>query len=441
MTTGIAANDRYDDVAHYGRPLLRCTQTTMRPSCPLHSSPERRARHKARVGQAVGAITLNPDKNIDGAVNDVVGYQLDLTRRGISLSLHKVLKFIHVLFDDIPLDAAPGLRVRLQLVQRLASYMMQSSTTFAVARPFCRALYRNCAGLPDSCRWVSLSRESVVDIHVWRAILLHAWVDARALVVPLSVPPLLRRPRDETNADWAVRMAGSAAYVIFTDAAGCGWSEAGTFGAGFSACARRPPSLLPPVLWGSWQIPYFHGYAESAGVDTAEHINFYEFLVSVIALYSLCEALPSVRASAPTHPSSSAPAPSSPNPTDPSSRTPYPTPTHIHVWTDNTSALSWMTRHKAHHPLHAYTLQIFAYLQVRYGVVVTAGHIPGLQNHLGDDPSRGFRGPNGALTQALLSGVTRTLALPPWLSSLREIGKRSSAITWEGALSVLTHLV
>ena len=165
----------------------------------------------------------------------------------------------------------------------------------------------------------------------------------------------------------------------------------------------------------------------------------------MIALYSLCESLPTVHASAPTRSTSPATPPSDLDPDldpgDTAARTLYPVPTHVHLWTDNTSALSWMTRHKAHHPLHAFVLHLYAYLQVRYSVVVTAGHIPGLQNRLGDDPSRGFSGPNGALTQALLSGVARTLALPPWLASLRATGRASSSTTWEGAVSALTPLV
>ena len=380
VTTVIAANDRFDDVAHYGMPLSLMYSDDDAAILPSALVAERRARHKARVGEAVGAITLNPDKNVDGAVNDVIGHQLDLPRRGISLSLHRVLKFIHVVFDEIPVAACAGTRVRVHQLQRAASYMMQSSVTFPVGRPFCRALYRNTAGLPVGCQWASLTAESLVDINVWRSILLHMWVDARGMAVPLSVPPMVRRNRDETKADWASRMANIASYVVYSDAAGCGWSDPGTFGAGFSACVRRDCGLLAPILWGSWQVPYFHGYAETAGVDTTEHINFYEFLVSVVALYSLCESLPALRAAAPIlSPTRDPGLPCDP----PSPPTPYPTPVHIHLWTDNTSALSWMVRHKAHHPLHSFVLHMFAYLQVRYGVVVTAGHIAGLDNQTG----------------------------------------------------------
>ena len=68
---------------------------------------------------------------------------------------------------------------------------------------------------------------------------------------------------------------------------------------------------------------------------------------------------------------------------------------HIHIWTDNTSCLSWMLTHRAHHPLHLYLLQVVAFVKIMYNVTVTAGHVPGVVNVYADAASRAFELDNG----------------------------------------------
>ena len=68
---------------------------------------------------------------------------------------------------------------------------------------------------------------------------------------------------------------------------------------------------------------------------------------------------------------------------------------HIHVYTDNTSAKSWLTRMISTHPLHAFLLQVLTHVQVHFGIILTFGYLKGELNIYADAASRPFNIPNG----------------------------------------------
>ena len=359
---------------------------------------ERRERHALRVSEVSGTIGLNPNKNSDGPVRDVIGFQMDIPHRSVSLALHRIMKMCHLLFEVLPLDAVPGTRVRVTTLQALASYMIQSSFLIVLGKPFCYSLYRNIYGVSDDEFYISLSKASLVDINVWRSIFLLAWHDARCLVRPLSVPPLLHRPRDETWLRWSDRMADNASIIIHGDSAGRGWSTPDTFGLGFTAQVHKPGrSFMSEVLWGQFQVPYFEQYLADRASNAKDN-NFYELLAAIVALDAVCQSLPLWLADSTISTT-----------TTTTSTTAYGPPIHIHLLSDSISVLAWLRCHKADTPLHAFASQILTFLQVRHNVLLTSGHIQGLQNHLGDGPSRNFQGPNGDLTRTLLLSVPKIL--------------------------------
>lgn len=425
LTDVIAANDRADDVSHYGRPVSLMYSDDDNAILPRSEAAPRRARHTANVSNAVGDDPVNLAKNCDSVVGKVIGCVVDLGRRHAALSHLRFLKMLQVLFFELPLSTKVGDRVRVATLQRAAAYMMQGSAVVLAGRPFCRAMYSNIAHAEGS--FVHLSCASFGDLITWRAIMLLAWSDARVLVRPISVIATLRRRRDETYADWSCRMADRASVVINGDSAGCGWATPGTFGSGFSIRARRAalPSLLPLIGWASWEIDHFRVLSKRGVVQWADN-NFYEFLSALLALDGFCSRIDRLESDGTVDP-----------PAPPPTPTALPPPRHVHVWTDNTAALSWMVKHKARSPLHAFCLHLSMSLQVRHNLVVTWGHVKGVDNGLGDAPSRGFRGPNGALIRALLAGVPRIQALPPWLASMRTIEPASSLGTWQDAVSLL----
>jgi len=115
--------------------------------------------------------------------------------------------------------------------------------------------------------------------------------------------------------------------------------------------------------------------------------------------------------------------------------------THIHIHTDNTSALSWMTRYRSTHPVVAFLLQIFSHLQVKHHLLVTMSHIPGVENVLADAASRDFKCPSGAQSFQTLKRLERFPTLPTWTHDLLTSATQQSEVTWHQVLSTLTKLV
>ena len=303
---------------------------------------------------------------------------------------------------------------------------MQTSLLVHAAAPFCRSLYANLAGIPHGHRFTHLSPDSIVDINMWRALLVFAWRDSRCLSVHMSVPPLLARGREELATALATRQAAVADIVGHGDAAGCG-DTVGTFGCGFVNHLRRSGEM---VLWGGWSIPYVTDHTVGLTVSSSssspdlpnasrKSINFYEAISMVIQLDATCRSISEYRAAVAEE---RARDPSFP-PTQ-SDR-----PLHLHLWTDNSSALCWLTKHKSLTPLNAYVIQLFSHIQARHQVLVTVGHVPGKANVLADAVSRNFRVPNGDQMREQLSTVPRVIPLPLWWQSLLRTASSCASTT------------
>jgi hypothetical protein len=63
---------------------------------------------------------------------------------------------------------------------------------------------------------------------------------------------------------------------------------------------------------------------------------------------------------------------------------------HVHLWSDNTSAMWWLTLNRTSSPFHAALFQMFAQVQLLSGVVVTLGYVRGEDNFLADASSRNY---------------------------------------------------
>jgi hypothetical protein len=211
---------------------------------------------------------------------------------------------------------------------------------------------------------------------------------------PLLAPASL----DESPEALAQRQAAQADFVGHADAC----TDSGRHGLGMAWRARGSPEV---ITWAMAEVPqmrYFlefpSGAAGEAPRQRAVDINVLESVAAVCAVIAivqhlgLCSGMS--RSADPAHapplnadvsgtalPSTSATpdARSTPAHTQPPhpALPPYCRLIHIHVWTDSTSCLSWMTPHRAHYPIIAFLLQVLAHVQTLSGTVVTVGHIPG----------------------------------------------------------------
>jgi hypothetical protein len=215
------------------------------------------------------------------------------------------------------------------------------------------------------------------------------------LVQHVSVPALLMKQLNESPADRAQRLSAVAHLVIHVDAC-CSKQRNGI---GFVAT-----NTSGVTFWASF-ILALSSYQSYDDVCCPVKINLLEFIASVMAVLTLCRSLPPVT-------------------------TPY---FHLHIWTDNTAALSWILKRRSVSPLHGFLLQFMTHLLVQSKVVLTAGHIPGVKNFLADAASRDFNCPNGHLARQQLLDCRRAHPYPEVLQSMLRVSKLPSVAT-----SVLT---
>ena len=88
-----------------------------------------------------------------------------------------------------------------------------------------------------------------------------------------------------------------------------------------------------------------------------------------------------------------------------------PTGKHIHVMTDNESAVSWINKGRAPGSYQNFLMCFVCLLQVETQVLVTASHVPGVDNTTADAISRRFQVTNGPLIEQSLKSTPN--APPP----------------------------
>jgi hypothetical protein len=99
---------------------------------------------------------------------------------------------------------------------------------------------------------------------------------------------------------------------------------------------------------------------------------------------------------------------------------------HVHVRSDNMSALAWLRRQRDFSPLHSSLLLLFSLLQVRFAFHLTEGFQPGVSNVYADAASRQFRVDSGPEILTAMSPATLYSVPPAWLEALQSICLRSS---------------
>ena len=345
---------------------------------------------------AAGARTIQLNKTEIGPVVDCIGARFDSDRLVVSPTSTLFLKLICLFFLETPKSLTAGLLVSVAWLQRLSSYMILASDFIVPLRPFSRGPAHNTAGR-ESRRSVPLEPNTLIDILFWRAVLLYSCYDASWLIQPVAIPPLFRELPDESPEDRCRRQSETADYLVYSDAC----KDTHRRGIGF-VITDLDGKLL---LWGGHMLP--PGFIDSAD------INVLECLAAVLALDA--------------------------STTLPHSYT-HNEPIHIHQFSDNTSALSWLTTFRSRSSIHAFLLQLSSHLQIQRKFVVTRAHIKGELNVLADAISRDFDCPNGSQYCRTLSTVPRLLSQPGWMDTLADMSQTPSLATWKTAHDALMAL-
>ena len=357
--------------------------------------------HTAVSDSVLGPASISQAKTKIAQINDMIGFRFDCIAGTVGVTMTWFLKLIAVFFLELPADPAPGRKIRFRQVQRTAAYMLRTSEVIFCMRAFSRGLYRIPAPVVDTASaTVRLSRDAVIDILAWRALLHRVWINPSLLVVPMwAVPLTCREHPDEPLVDMWRRQAAAARTIINVDA--CTKLTTTThdqWGAGFVAFDNTgsSPSHRPAIAFGTYAIDRVAATIAGLPIDNVDVINIYEFLAALIAITTV----------AADH-----------RPTDIAPGALW----HIHVWTDNTVCQRWLTTHKSSHPLVTHLLRLLVDLQIQHNVLVTLGHVPGRVNTMADDASRGFRTATGPSSFTALSHLVPHRSLPTWWPDINRL--------------------
>ena len=343
--------------------------------------------HTRTSEDLVGTDPVAPAKTLRGSVVDQLGVSYDCRVRTAAIcSTFCLLKLINISFNEIPETPICGSKTSIHQLQRLGSYVIRAANFMTALLPFSRGFHANIQHVvpdPSDSRAiyhgsVSLSSRSLHDIQMWRLVLRTSWTDTRWLQNPCRYPLLLRRLPLEDDTARALRQEHATQFVGFAD--GC------TTGSGIGIYS-------PGLFWGSTSMHHITTFVNNTGSVTPLDINLIEFTAAVILTAVL---LSHIRA------------------TDIVCD-------HIHLWTDNTACRSWMTKHRAAHPLHLFLLQVFSHLQLITGILVTIGHLPGKVNIYADATSRSFLVPNGPEIRAFLAPLEQVSCAPVLLAAMATI--------------------
>jgi hypothetical protein len=357
-----------------------------------------------------GAGAINSKKDVVGPVVDVIGWWIDVPNGTLSITHVMFLKLLALFFHETGACVKTGDVIAVLSLQRLSSYAIRTATVVPALRSFTRAFAINLAGpgaLRDAagvlCR--PATANVVVDLAMWRSVLSDSVADCRRWVSSVEGPALLawRVGEDRSAAGAAARAArllAAADITLDTDACteDCGL---GARGVGFVFTDRR--------AWASTFAPAAGVYASDAVADFATHvgvddavgvpvsINTLEFAASVCGVAAACAHVMQVRA---FH---------SRAPGDGFSLHGRVRQAHIHLQTDNTSARSWVHKHRAQYPVHLFLIHVLSLVLLRADVLLTSSHLPGTANVRADAASRNFQLPEhrAVREEMIREGFTR----------------------------------
>ena len=322
----------------------------------------------ADANRLSGKNAINIKKTFFGDTLEVIGFSISCSRRVLTHSLKSYLTIICILFVELPTELTCSTRVSIKLFQRLSSYMIRLADVIFFLRPFSRGASRNTAGRTNNVAF--LQPDTITDIWFWRTIFRQTNVcNISWMSLPLFVPPLFRHSKHDDLETQTLRSTAQAAHASHSLHVDSTLKDLGFLFA----------SAILFLFWGSFQLPPCLFDLDFDNIDKDASINIKDFFGAVA---SLALVAPFV-AGTPGH------------------------LTHIHIFTDNTSALSWMIKFRSSHPLVSSLLQLFSHLQIRHHLLVTMSHIAGEKNIYADAASRNFEVPNGQDLLAKLGSATR----------------------------------
>jgi hypothetical protein len=384
-----------------------------------------------------GKGAMNKKKQEMEVTLPYLSWQINVENFSLTMTLSLFLKLTCVLFLELPATISTSTTLPLKLLQRLSSYMLMAANAIPELRPFAYGAAHNTSyahrrgtrgGRHQLC---PLLRTTVVDIAMFRQFIESTLKEGGAapLVQSIHAPPLFATLPSEVDdpTATATRQATAAHFVIHADAC----SPTGIQGIGFTIENRSTT-----LLWASSRLITFNSYLRQDGTRVPIDINLLECAAAIYAAATVARlfldknatthdtfschesATPATGTTTPgffttttrdtfsyNESATLATGTTTPKPSTTHHQVPF---THVHIFTDNTSALSWLRSFRATHPLLAFMLQTFSAIQSLSHLTFTEAHIPGIFNKRADAASRDFQVPDGPSLRLELSQFPRT---------------------------------
>ena len=339
----------------YGKPLTAVQTDDTFGFLPLDHLLVEEAALVSDATALFGPDPFSSKKRIIGSIVEINGFLVNCTSQTVSLSESIFTKLVRHLYISVPWLLPVGTKISVTLLQTLQSYVILCSQVMVSLKSFTKGFSHNLIGIPSHASGnISLTSHSICDIWVWRTAVFLAAVDTRWITVHASIPILYHRHREESLPLFALRQASTAHYVCYGDACTT-----------FNGLGCH----IPFIGWSQFRLDQLSQYYRHDLSVASIDINILEFIAAISsAILIVCH----LRARAiSTH------------------------NIHIHIWSDNSTCLSWIRSHRADHPLHLYLLHVFSFLQVYTGIHITTGHLSGVYNIYADAASRFFQCQNG----------------------------------------------
>lgn len=329
----------------------------------------------------LGPASVSSDKRTSGPRLTIGGFLFDCPTRRVHLSQKALITLIALFFAEIPESPTRSLAT---LFMRLSSLAIRNANILTPLLPFSRSFTLPLlSSSSDSTVW---PRQALVALFFWREALRLSVTHPAWLSVSIYRPLLYRRAyRDEPNSFRESRQLALADLVIYADACqDTRFQGIGVF------CPNR--------FWASIDVSHLTHYMDYNGSPVPMHINVLEFLAVLLAvLITTAQLGPSALCGL-----------------------------HVHVRSDNMSALAWLRRQRDSSPLHSSLLLSFSLLQVRFAFHLTEGFQPGVTNVYADAASRFFRVNSSPQILAAMHPASQFSVPPLWLDTLQALCRRCS---------------
>ena len=279
----------------------------------------------ADARQLLGVEAVNEAKNVQGECIDAIGRRCDCRDWTVAPSARAIAKLVNLFFNELPQELTTDTKVTVKSIMRMSSYAIRYALAILPMRPYTSSFAHNMRGSYHSVMDMRrLLSRTIADIQMWRNALSMMFNDASILKVPIEWPIAEACNEFDDNGN-------GADIVVYTDAQ----KTHGGLGA-----------YIPNNVWMAAEITSHQYFVNEKSVEI--DINIYEYIAVLLGM------IIAVRALRILHGENGARL------------------KRIHVFTDNSSCISWMRNRRSQSVTHAILMQLTTIIQLEYSFILTA---------------------------------------------------------------------